>query len=375
MKTKPTQHAVRTLQSSGLWPDMIVARSNTPLDAKRKEKLSFFCNVKPSQVISAPDIKSIYDVPANFEKEGVGDLLCDLLSLKKKTSQTLSVQCEARKKAWNTFTQRIHTCHDEVSIAIVGKYFETGDFVLSDAYISVIEAIKFSAYAEKRKPKLTWINSEDFEVKGALSKGEVRKNLEKLKDYEGVIVPGGFGSRGIEGKIEAIRFVRENKIPYLGLCYGMQLAVIEYARHVAGIKGATSRELDEKAEHQVISIMEKQKEIVAGGRYGGSMRLGSCTAKLVKGSIVADAYKSLTAEERHRHRYEVNNAYRDILEKEGLLISGVSPDESLVEYIELPRSAHPFFVGTQAHPEFKAHPLAPHPLFTAFIRASLQNKK
>lgn len=375
MKTKPTQHAVRTLQSSGLWPDMIVARSSTPLDEKRKEKLSFFCNVQPACIISAPDVASIYDVPLNFEKEHVGDILCKLLSLPKKQSVQALKESESRRKAWQTFVTHVHTARNEVHIAVVGKYFETGDFILGDAYLSVIEAIKYSAYAENRKPKISWLSSEEFEVSARISSKDVKKNLEALSQYDGVIVPGGFGSRGIEGKIKAIEYVRENKIPYLGLCYGMQLAVIEYARHVALLNGATSLELDKNGEHKVITIMESQKEKMEKATYGGSMRLGAYPAKLLKGSVVASAYGVTEVSERHRHRFEVNNEYVSHLEKKGLVFSGKSPDGHLVEYVELPKKIHPFFVGTQAHPEFKAHPLSPHPLFTAFIKASLKKRK
>ncbi len=374
MKTKPTQHAVRTLQSSGLWPDIIVARSSTPLDEKRKEKLSFFCNVKPSHIISAPDVKSIYDVPVNFEKENVGDIVSEVLGLSKKIPASQVATGEKRRSEWSTFVNRVHNAKSEIKIAIVGKYFETGDFVLSDAYLSVIEAVKHSSYALNKKPIISWVNSGDFEVSKTVNQAQVAKNLKSLDTYDGIIVPGGFGSRGIEGKINTIQYVRENKIPYLGLCYGMQLAVIEYARNVTGIKGATSKELNDKAEHQVITIMESQKDKVNTSKLGGSMRLGAYPAKLLAKSVVAEAYGATDISERHRHRYEVNNDYVEILEKSGLVFSGKSPDGHLVEFTELPKKVHPFFVGTQAHPEFKAHPLSPHPLFTAFIKASIKKK-
>lgn len=375
MKTKPTQHAVRTLQSSGLWPDMIIARSALPLDAKRKEKLAFFCSVKPTHIISAPDVKSIYDVPVNFEKENVGDIISDILGLSANiiSKETLLLG-EKKKKDWALFVKRANTVKDEIKIAIIGKYFDTGDFVLSDAYLSVIEAIKHAAYAQNKKPVISWVNSGDFEVGGKNKQADVTKNLKELSNYGGVIVPGGFGSRGIKGKLEAIKFARINKIPYLGLCYGMQLAVIEYAEHVVGIKGATSKELDDKAEHQVITIMESQKEKMQTAKYGGSMRLGAYIAKLKKGSIVASLYGTLEVSERHRHRYEVSNFYVKQIEDAGLVFSGTSPAGDLMEFIELPKSVHPFFVGTQAHPEFKSHPSAPHPLFTGFIKASIRNK-
>ncbi|MDB5260468.1 MAG: pyrG [Candidatus Nomurabacteria bacterium] len=368
MKTKPTQHAVRTLQASGLWPDMIVARSVLPLDAKRKEKLSFFCNVKPDQIISAPDVKSIYDIPINFEKENVGDILCEVLALPKRHANYK--KGELNRIAWGKFVNKVHTSKTEVKIAIIGKYFDTGDFMLSDAYLSVIEAIKHSAYSLNKKPVISWINSGEFEVSKSKTLAMVRKSLKDLSNYDGVIVPGGFGARGVAGKLEAVKYVRENKIPYLGICYGMQLAVIEYARNVAGVRDATSKELDSDALHQVITIMESQKEKVEKENYGGSMRLGNYKAKLLDKSIIAKAYGNNVITERHRHRYEVNNEYVDTLKEKGLVFSGTSPDGKLMEFIELPKKAHPFFVATQAHPEFKSHPLSPHPLFVAFIKAS-----
>ena len=370
MKTKPTQHAVRTLQSSGLWPDMIIARSTVKLDDKRKEKLAFFCSVKQSNIISAPDVKSIYEVPINFEKEHVGDIISDVLGLSDDVSEINKKNGEKGRKAWALFVKRAHTVTDEVKIAIVGKYFDTGDFVLSDSYLSVIEAVKHASYAQNKKPVITWVNSGDFEVSDKHPQAEVTKNLKTLSKFDGVIVPGGFGSRGIKGKLEAIKYVREHAIPYLGLCYGMQLAVIEFANHKAGIKGATSKELDDKAEHQVITIMESQKDKIKDNNYGGSMRLGAYPATLKKGSLVASLYGTTSVSERHRHRYEVNNEYVKKLEESGLVFSGTSPDGHLMEFVELPKSVHPFFVGTQAHPEFKSHPASPHPLFAGFIKAA-----
>jgi CTP synthase len=354
---------------------MIIARSALPLDAKRKEKLAFFCSVKPTHIISAPDVKSIYDVPINFEKEHVGDMISEILGLTHKISDEQKKEGERRKKAWSLFVKRANTVSTEVNIAIIGKYFDTGDFILSDAYLSVIEAVKHASYAQNKKPVITWVNSGAFEVEGKNKQVDVVRNLKALSKYDGVIVPGGFGSRGIKGKLEAIRYARENKIPYLGLCYGMQLAVIEFAEHVAGIKGSTSKELDEKAQHQVITIMESQKDTIKHAKYGGSMRLGAYEAKLKKGSLVASLYGTIDVSERHRHRYEVNNAYVEQLEKKGLVFSGTSPDGHLMEFIELPKSVHPFFVGTQAHPEFKSHPASPHPLFTGFIKAASKKDK
>lgn len=354
MKTKPTQHAVRTLNASGLVPDIIIARSQRPLDARRKEKISFFCNLPKEHVISAPDIESVYDVPLNFEKEHLGDILSKKLGLPVVKKSNFSTS------PWSKFAKKAHTAKDEVQIAVVGKYFGTGDFVLSDAYISVIEAIKYSGYALGKKPILSWLSSEEFEDK---------KNLKKLSGYAGIIVPGGFGSRGIEGNINVIEYARVNKIPYLGLCYGMQLLVIEYARHVLGIKDATSREINPKSKSLVVDVMESQKALIEQGYMGGTMRLGAYPAHIAKGTIAHHAYKKNIISERHRHRYEVHIDYVERLEKAGLVFSGKSPDGLLMEIAELPKSKHPFFLATQFHPEFLARPLDPHPLFTEFIRS------
>lgn len=360
MKTKPTQHSVRTLNSSGIQPDIIMARSKEPLDEKRKEKLSFFCNVPKNQVISAPDVDSIYDIPINFEKEGLSKIIAELLHIKfpnKKPNTSL---------AWKKMVNVIHNAKDEVRIAIVGKYFDSGEFTLTDSYLSVIEAIKYSAYSLGKKPIINWVNALEFEKNP--------KSISKLKSYHGVIVPGGFGSRGIEGKIKAIEYVRKNNIPYLGLCYGMQLAVIEYARHVAGIKSATSRELNPKSNECVIDVMDTQKEILKKEEYGGSMRLGSYECFLKRASLAKSLYKSDVIVERHRHRFEVSPIFIERIEDAGLIFSGVSPDGTLMEIIELSKKAHPFFVGCQFHPEFQARPLSPHPLFTGFINAALEYK-
>ena len=361
MKTKPTQSAVRTLNASGIQPDIIIARSVQALDEKRKEKLSMFCNITPERIISAPDVDSIYDIPLNFEKEGLGDMICDVVEMKCMSSDNVG------SRAWRAFARKSHTVRDEVRIAVIGKYFNTGDFTLSDSYLSVIEAIKYSAYAINKKPVLTWLSSVDFE--------QNHKKLKELSSYDGILVPGGFGSRGVEGKLKVIEYARMHKIPYFGLCYGMQLLVIEYARNVLGLKDANTREVNPKAKDIVIDIMEDQKEKIATKKMGGSMRLGAYTALLKKGSIAQKAYGVSSVSERHRHRYEVNNAYREALEKKGLVFSGTSPDGLLCEIAELPVSKHPFFLATQFHPEFKARPLQPHKLFTAFLKACTGRKK
>ena len=359
MKTKPTQTAVRDLNSYGVQPDFIIARSKEPMDAKRREKLAIWCNVRPERIISAPNIKSIYEAPLNFEREKLGEIVIDALKLPTKRRATLAI--------WKKFVKSITDERGrEVNIAIAGKYFDTGDFVLSDAYLSVIEAIKFSAAKLGRHAKITWINAKDFE------KG---KSTAVLAHYSGVIVPGGFGEVGIEGKIKAIKFARENKIPYFGLCYGMQLMVIEYARHVLGLKDAHTTEIKKSATDPVVDVMLEQKKHIADNKYGGTMRLGVYPCYLKKGTMARAAYKKELVEERHRHRYEINPAYVKRLQTAGLVFSGTSPDGVLMEIAELPRAKHPFMLGTQFHPEFHARPLAPHPLFTEFIRAAISRKR
>jgi len=356
MKTKPTQSAVRELNSYGIQPDFIVARASSPIDARRKEKLAVSCNVLPEHVIAAPDVDTIYDVPVNFEKDNFGDAVMGALGLSGK---------RADLKEWEAFLSRLKAETHTANIAIVGKYFDSGDYVLSDAYLSVIEALKFSGAEAGVKPKLHWINSKHFQD------GE---GLEKLSAYDGILVPGGFGESGIEGKINAIRYAREHKIPYFGLCYGMQLAVIEYARNVLGLSGAHTVEINPSAPHPIVDVMKDQKDVIAEGKYGGTMRLGAYPATLLKGTIAHDTYGTDSIHERHRHRYEINPAYVEQIEKGGMVFSGKSPDGVLMEIAELPRDVHPFFLGTQFHPELLARPLSPHPLFTAFLEATKKNK-
>ncbi|HTK33362.1 MAG TPA: CTP synthase [Candidatus Paceibacterota bacterium] len=360
MKSRPTQNAARQLASYGVNADFIIARAETPLDHRRKEKIAISCNIPTEHVISAPDIESIYDVPVNFEKDQLAEILMNSLSLpERKMGPTFD--------EWKRFAKGIKNFNEHtLNIAIVGKYFNTGDFVLTDAYISVLEAIKFSGYANKVKPVIHTVNSRDFEGK--------KPDYSALDQFDGIIVPGGFGESGIEGKLNVIRYCRENKIPYFGLCYGMQLLTIEYARNVIGLAGAHTAEIDPKAKHVIIDIMPDQKKKIAEGDYGGSMRLGRYPAKLMKGSVAHEAYGTDKIEERHRHRYEVNPEYIQQIEDAGLVFSGKSPDGTLMEIAELPRSVHPFFLGTQFHPEFLARPLAPHPLFTEFMKAAKKRK-
>jgi CTP synthase len=357
MKTKPTQHASRTLNSVGLQADIIIARSQVPVDKKRKEKIAIFCNVRPEHVISAPDVETIYDVPVNFERDNLGNILCDILKIKNGKTDFAK---------WNSFVRKAKNPKGEVKIAVVGKYFDSGDFVLSDVYISVLEALKISAINLGTKAVIRYVNSKAFEGPNG------KKAAADLKNYDAVLVPGGFGSTGVEGKIVAIQYCRENKIPYFGLCYGMQLMTIEFARNVAGLKGANTTEIDKETPYPVIDIMEDQKKVMSEGKYGGTMRLGAYPCVLKKGTIARKAYNTETIFERHRHRFEVNPRFIEQLTKAGLVYSGTSPEGKLMEIAELPRDIHPFFVGTQFHPEFKARPLSPHPLFTEFIKAGIK---
>ncbi len=358
MKTKPTQQAAKALNMAGIQPDIIIARSEVPIDAKRKEKIGMFCNVDEKSVISAPDIDSIYEVPINFEKDKLSDIIFEKLKMKAKTQDMTK---------WKQMVNTIKTANKPARIGIVGKYFGTGDFILTDSYISVIEAVKHAAYSCGRKPVIDWIDSEKFETDSS--------KLKELKNYDGIIVPGGFGSRGIEGKIKTIQFCRENKIPYLGLCYGMQLMVIEFARNVCYMKNANTTEINRETKYPVIDIMPEQKKNLKEKNYGATMRLGAYPSKIKKGTIAFNAYKDEIISERHRHRWEVNPEYIETIEKAGLIFSGKSPDGQLMEIAELPKEKHPFFAGAQFHPEFKSRPLDPHPLFKAFLKATIERSK
>ena len=355
MKTKPTQHAVRFMNSVGIQPDIIIARASVPLDEPRKRKIGVFCNIHGEDVISAPDVDVTYDVPVNFENDRLSDRILSKFELRSRRRNLAE---------WKTMTRQIHAAEgaQAVRIGIVGKYFGTGDFTLSDSYISVIEAIKHAAWSLKRRPEITWLDAEAYEKdSGALS---------ELTKYHGIIVPGGFGSRGVEGKIKAIEFCRTQRMPYLGLCYGLQLAVIEFARNVCGLRDAHTTEVMERTPHPVIDTMPDQIVNIQERHLGGTMRLGAYLCRLKRGTQSFKAYGIEDISERHRHRYEVNNEYRARLEERGLIIAGVSAERDLVEVIEL--KSHPFFVGTQFHPELKSRPNRPHPLYRAFIRAATQ---
>lgn len=348
LKTKPTQHSVAALRNIGIQPDAIVCRSDREIPDKLKHKLSLYCDVDREAVIAAPDAPSIYDIPKVLHQEGLDAYVVRRLGL---SFRDVSWQ------SWDDLLDRVHHPHHTVRVALVGKYVD-----LPDAYLSVSEAIRAAGFGHRARVELHWVPSDEcVTASGAAS---------ALAGVDGIVIPGGFGVRGIEGKIGAARYARENGIPILGLCLGLQCMTIEVARHLAGLDGANSLEFDEKARHPVIATMADQEDIVAGkGDLGGTMRLGAYPAKLTEGSLVAQAYGDTEVSERHRHRYEVNNAYRDALTKAGLHISGTSPDGRLVEFVELDRSQHPFFVATQAHPELKSRPTRPHPLFAAFVGA------
>ncbi len=356
MKTKPTQTAVRMLNSAGVFADLIIARSPVGIDKKRKEKIARFCNVRAESVISAPDVESIYDIPLRFEEDNLSSRMCDLLDLpcNKKTDL----------RPWRRFVSSTKNTTKEVSIAVVGKYFSSGDFILSDVYISILEAIKYSAYAKKAKPIITYYGSQAFE--------DNPKLLKELEKHDAILVPGGFGSTGIDGKLKVIETARKKKIPYLGICYGMQLAAIEYARNELGITKATSAELDPTGTELIIDVMPEQKEKLAKQELGGTMRLGQYEGVVQPKTLLRKVYKSDSILERHRHRFEVNPEYHDILQTKDLKFSALSPDGRLVEAMELSLNVHPFFVGVQYHPELQARPLHPHPLFTAFVTAGLK---
>ena len=355
MKTKPTQMAVRAVNEVGIQPDFLLCRSTHPIDGPRREKLAMFCNVQPENVISAPDVDSIYDIPINFEKEELGNKILKVLHLEPRQQDLVE---------WRAFVDKINAATEPVKIGIVGKYFESGDFILPDAYISVIESLKYAAWQNNRKPVIEWINSDVFE--------KDPEKLSELSAYQCLVVPGGFGSRGIEGKILAIKFAREHLIPYLGLCYGMQLATIEFARHVCGLSDAHTTEIDPHTMNPVIHIIPEQAAKLANNQYGNTMRLGNYPCILLEGSLARGLYQAPHVEERHRHRYEFNMAYKQKMEASGLVFSGTSPDGELMEIIELPKDKHPFFVGVQFHPELRSRPLDPHPLFNGLIKAGIE---
>lgn len=352
-KTKPTQHSVAALRSIGIQPDAIVLRSDRPVPESMNRKIALMCDVDPEAVVNLPDARSIYDIPSTLHDQGLDAYIIEHFGL------------AAEDVDWSGWAELLRVVHEpkyEVTIGLVGKYID-----LPDAYLSVTEALRAGGFAQNTKVSIRWIASDDCET----HEGAARN----LSDLDGICVPGGFGVRGIEGKLGALRFARENGIPVLGLCLGLQCMVIEYARNVVGLDGASSSEFDAKTPFPVIATMAEQVDIIADGDLGGTMRLGLYPADLAEGSIVRELYGAASVSERHRHRYEVNNAYRDRIADAGLVFSGMSPDRNLVEYIELPREVHPFYVATQAHPELRSRPNRAHPLFRGLIAAALDRQK
>ena len=350
LKTKPTQHSVAALRSIGIQPDAIVLRADRPVPASIKRKISLMCDVDEEAVVAAVDAPSIYDIPRVLHAEGLDAYVVRRLGLPFR---------DVKWARWDDLLRRVHSPAHEISVALVGKYVD-----LPDAYLSVTEALRAGGFHNDCRVNLTWVSSDDCATPEGASA--------QLSGVDAICVPGGFGVRGIEGKLGALTFAREQRIPTLGLCLGLQCMVIEYSRSMAGLEGANSLEFDETTQHPVVATMADQRDVVAGDRdMGGTMRLGLYPAKLAEGSQVALAYGEPYIDERHRHRYEVNNAYRAQLEEAGLRISGTSPDGRLVEFVELPADVHPFYVGTQAHPEFRSRPTRAHPLFAALVGAAL----
>ncbi len=347
LKSKPTQHSVAELRSRGIQPDVIVVRSDRAIDEQVRRKISLFCDVEPRAVINAPDASDIYEVPLTLHSGGLDDVVVERLHLETNEPDLAS---------WEALVARAASVEDEVTIGVVGKYVD-----LPDAYLSVVEALRHASLANGVRLDLRWVPSDD--LPGLLG-------TSYLEDLDGILVPGGFGGRGIEGKIFAVRHAREQRVPYLGLCLGLQCAVIEFARNVVGLADAHSGEFDPTSPHRVIDLMESQQDV---DDKGGTMRLGLYAAKLAEGSLVRELYGKELIYERHRHRYEVNNRYRKDLEASGLRLSGVSPDEHLVEVVELP--GHPFFLASQFHPEFKSRPDDPHPMFLGFIAAAIAHRR
>ncbi|WP_147303999.1 CTP synthase [Subtercola boreus] len=352
-KTKPTQHSVAALRSIGIQPDALVLRSDRPVSDSNKRKIALMCDVDEDAVVNAIDVPSIYDIPTMLHDQMLDAYIIDHFGL---------TTNEVDWSGWSALLEAVHEPRHEVTIGLVGKYID-----LPDAYLSVTEALRAGGFAHKTKVHLRWIASDDCETPEKASK--------ELSDLDGICVPGGFGVRGIEGKLGALRFARENGIPTLGLCLGLQCMVIEYARTVVGLDEASSSEFNPDTPFPVIATMAEQVDIIAGGDLGGTMRLGLYEAKLAGGSLVESLYGAPTIEERHRHRYEVNNHYRSQIADAGLWFSGTSPDDQLVEFVELPRDVHPYYVGTQAHPELRSRPNRAHPLFDGLISAALARQE
>lgn len=346
LKSKPLQQSVSQLNSLGIMPDFIVCRSEIAVDDKRKEKIAMSSGLPIENIIAAPDMESIYEVPLVLEKQKFAEKIIKKLKLE---------HGKKNIEPWKKLIKSIKTSRKTVQIGIIGKYHKTGDYVLTDSYVCVVEALKHAGWKLGLKPNLVWMNAEKLD-----------NDYSKL---DGIIIPQGWGKRGVEGKIKAIEYARKNNIPYLGLCFGMQMAVIEYARNVLGLKGANTEEADPETKHPVIHTMDYQKELIKKHEFGGTIRLGAYPCKIIKKTKLFDIYKKELVSERHRHRYEFNNKYKKQFEKAGLTISGTSPDGKLVEAIEIP--THKFFVGTQFHPEYKSRPLSPHPIFVEFLKSTI----
>jgi CTP synthase len=368
MKSKPAQTSIYELYKLGLQPDFVVCRSENPVDEKRRNTIAFNTGVRQDHIIAAPDVDTVYKIPLILEEQNLLEKLLNQIGLDFKGNGEMD--------KWKEMVTRTEQAKSRTRIAIVGKYFNSGDFSLEDSYVCVIEAVKHAAWSQDVRPEIVWFNAEDLED---LQKEKQVKDT--LKTFDGIIVPQGWGSRGVEGKIKTVQFARENKIPYLGLCFGMQMAVIEFARNVLGLEKANSEEVDQNTPHPVIHVMPDQKEYLEKNNYGGTIRLGAWPCKLKPRTLLQKAYEKAEdrvenglVQERHRHRYEVNDSYKKQLEEAGLVISGTSPDGMLTEAVELPADNHPFFVATQFHPEYKSRPLNPHPIFEAFIKASSKNK-
>ncbi|MFE1645393.1 CTP synthase [Microbacterium sp. P01] len=353
-KTKPTQHSVATLRSIGIQPDALVLRSDRPVTESNKRKIALMCDVDESAVVNAVDVPSIYDIPTMLNEQGLDEYIVRTLGLGK--------AAEVDWTRWDKVLQAVHNPKHDVTIGLVGKYID-----LPDAYLSVTEALKAGGFAQETHVTIRWVPSDQCET----PEGAARA----LGELDGIVVPGGFGIRGIEGKLGALRFAREQGIPTLGLCLGLQCMVVEYARTMAGLEGASSSEFDPDTEFPVIATMAEQVEIIAGGDLGGTMRLGMYPADLAEGSLAAEVYGATRIDERHRHRYEVNNHYRQQLTDAGLVFSGLSPDRNLVEFVELPRNVHPYYIATQAHPELRSRPTDPHPLFRGLVAAALERHR
>jgi len=355
MKSKPAQQSITSLNSLGIYPDFVVCRSEMQVDLRRKEKIGLTASLPQERIFSAPDVDSIYKVPLILKDQNFDKILLKLVGLSSKKKDL---------KEWEEAVKKISKAKKEIRIAMVGKYYKSGGFSLEDSYVSVIEAIKHAGWHFGYRPKIVWIDSEGLEKK---------QNFQEIfKDIQAIIVPGGFGKRGVEGKILAIKYARENKIPFLGLCYGMQLASIEIARNLLGLKDANTTENEPEAKNPVIFLMSDQEKKMLEKDYGGTMRLGAWPCKLKKGTISANCYGQKIVFERHRHRYEFNNKYRQVFEKAGVVIAGKTPDDKIVEIIEMPKSIHPFFVGVQFHPEFQSRFLRPHPLFLGLVKAVIK---